>query len=86
MIEPDAGEQLERLVDIAPWKLPRKALPEADITQPSAQHVFHHGKPLDQRVFLEDHSHAPARAAQFAAAERRDFSAVEDHRPAGRLH
>ena len=35
---------------------------------------------------LENHSHAPTRAAQFAAAERRDLRAVEHNRAGSRLN
>src|SRR4029077_12524354 len=85
VIETDAGEQPERLVDVGLWKIPHEALPEADIAQSSAQHVLHHTQSLDQRVFLEDHSHAPARAAQFAVAEHRDLDVIEPHCAGGRL-
>ena len=71
VVEADAREQAERLVDVGLRKAPQPALPEADIAEPAAQHVLHHGEPLDQRVFLEDHAHAPAHAAQFARCRAR---------------
>ena len=86
VIEADARQQPEGLVDVGLRKFSHKTLPEADITQPSAEHVLHHGETLDQRVFLEDHAHAPARAAQFAAAERRDLDVIEHDRAGGRLY
>ena len=85
VIETAAGEQPERLIDVGLREFPHEAWPEADVAQPSAQHVLHHAEPLDQRVFLEDHSHTPARAAQLAAAELRDLGIIESHRTGGRL-
>src|SRR5262249_7354362 len=86
MIETDPREQLECLVNVALRKFPQETLPEADIAEPTAQYVFHHSKPLDQRVFLEDHSHSTARAAQFVAAERSDIGTVEADSTVGRLY
>ena len=85
VVEADARQQAERLVDVGLRKLAQPALPEPDIAEPAAQHVLHHAQPLDQRVFLEDHAHAPPRAAQLAAAERGELGVVERDRAGGRL-
>ena len=42
VVEADAREQPERLVDVGLRKFPHEASPEADIAQPPAQHVLHH--------------------------------------------
>ena len=77
VIEADALEQTERLVDVGLRKAPQPALPETDIAKPPGEDIFHHGEPLHQRIFLEDHAHAAAGAPQFAAAERDDIDIVE---------
>jgi hypothetical protein len=86
VVETDARQQPERLVDIGLRETPEPAPPEADIAEPAGEHVLHHGEPLDQGVFLEDHSHAPARAPQFAAPEPGDHGVVEGDGSGGRLH
>ena len=66
-VEADPVQQRERLVDIGLREAAEEAAPEGDVAEPAGQHVLHHGQPLDQGVFLEDHADPPARAAQSAA-------------------
>jgi hypothetical protein len=86
LIQTDATQEPKRFVDIGLGKFSHEALPEADIAQSSAQHVLHYRKPLHQRVFLKNHSHAPARPRQLVAAQRGNFDIVERDRAACRLH
>ena len=85
MIESDAFEQVKGLVDIRLRELAQKAAPEADIAEASGQHVLHHAETLDQRVLLEDHAHASARAAQFRGSEVRQLDITEENLAAGRF-
>ena len=80
VIKADALEQPECLVDVGLRKAAQPALPEADIAEPAGEHVLHHREALDQRVFLEDHAHAPAHAAQVRAAELDDVDVIERDR------
>ena len=77
LVQPTSGSIALNDVDIGLREAPKPASPEADIAKAAGEHVFHHREALDQRVFLENHSHATAGATQFRAAERDDIDVVE---------
>src|SRR5262245_32885675 len=77
MIEANALQQTECLVDIDLRKAPEPASPEADIAQAAGKHILHHRQALHQRIFLENHAHATPGAPQIGAAERDDIDIVE---------
>src|SRR6202030_2900035 len=86
LLEADAREQPECLVDISLWEAPEPALPKTDVAEPAAEHVLHHSEPLDQRELLKDHPQAAASTPQFAAAQVSDLRFVENDCPGGRLN
>src|SRR3546814_7977114 len=80
VVEADAAEQAESLIDVRLRELAEPAPPEADVAEAPGEHVLHHREALDQRVLLEDHAHAPARPPQGAGAERRQLQVTQDRK------
>src|SRR3546814_21033076 len=85
VVEADAAEQAESLIDVRLRELAEPAPPEADIAEAPGEHILHHREALDQRVLLEDHDHAPARPPQGAGPERRHFNVDTDNLALARL-
>src|SRR3546814_20396939 len=70
VVEADAAEQAESLIDVRLRELAEPAPPDADVAEAPGEHVLHHQEALDQRVLLDDPAHAPARPPPSAGAER----------------
>ena len=85
MSKAHAVQKAEGFVDVRLRKPAQKAAPEPDIAQAAGQHVFHHGQALDQRVFLKDHAHAAAFAAQRARGQAGQFHIAQIDLARGRF-
>src|SRR3546814_19906082 len=85
VVEADAAEQAESLLDVRLRELAEPAPPEADLAEAPGEHVLHHREALDQRVLQEPHAHAPAPPQPGSGAERRHLTATQTALAARRL-
>ena len=85
-VRPTRSSSANAFVDVGLWEAAEEGAPERHVAEAARQHVFHHGQPFDQRVFLEDHADAAAHAAQLAPADLCQIAVVEEDAAGRRLH